>query len=174
MHSRIEKFPTLLTFPPLCEMQSIQKEIEALKRKIHTLEAEKSGQADAVELSQLDLPLSSSSSDIDRRSIYIGNVDYEAQPGELAEIFGEYGVVNRVTIMCNAEGAPKGYAYLEFADAKSVQDCQALDGMEFRGRPLKVMCANTRRVQNPRKSLSMIWCQLKRLRFCSTNSSTKN
>jgi polyadenylate-binding protein 2 len=107
-------------------------DIVALKRRIQELEAAKN---EGIELSELDLPVSA---DIDRRSIFLGNVDYESQPEELAQLFGVCGAVNRVTIMCDVNGKPKGFAYLEFESAESVLCSLELDGTEFRGRSLKV------------------------------------
>ena len=35
-------------------------------------------------------------------------VDYSATPEELQRAFNECGIVNRVTILCDRAGAPKG------------------------------------------------------------------
>lgn len=60
--------------------------------------------------------------DSDSRSIYIGNVDYGTLPIELQQHFSSAGVVSRVTIMTDKiTGQAKGFAYLEFVDAESVQ-----------------------------------------------------
>lgn len=83
--------------------------------------------------------------DIDARSIYIGNVDYDATPLELQQHFSTAGLVNRVTILLNKiTGQPKGFAYLEFSDVDAVNKAVAtLDGSTFRERELKVSAKRT-------------------------------
>jgi len=74
----------------------------------------------------------------DTRSVYVGNVDYGATAEELETHFHGVGTVNRVTILCNRDGSPKGFAYIEFTEAESVETALALDGSLFRGRALQV------------------------------------
>ncbi|KAL8195087.1 UNVERIFIED_CONTAM: Embryonic polyadenylate-binding protein 2, partial [Gekko kuhli] len=75
----------------------------------------------------------------DHRSIYVGNVDYEGSAEELESHFNSCGEINRVTILCDKfSGHPKGYAYIEFADRRSVQAAVGLDETTFRGRIIKV------------------------------------
>ena len=75
----------------------------------------------------------------DSRSIYVGNVDYGANAEELELHFHGCGSINRVTILCNkADGHPKGFAYIEFAEPESVQTAMAMDESLFRGRQIKV------------------------------------
>uniref|UniRef100_T1IHZ0 RRM domain-containing protein n=1 Tax=Strigamia maritima TaxID=126957 RepID=T1IHZ0_STRMM len=82
----------------------------------------------------------------DARSIYIGNVDYEATAEELERHFLGCGAVNRVTILANKyTGHPKGFAYIEFADLDSVSVALAMDESLFRGRLIKVSAKRTNR-----------------------------
>eukprot|EP01023_Acetabularia_acetabulum_P010913 TRINITY_DN1497_c0_g1_i1.p1 TRINITY_DN1497_c0_g1~~TRINITY_DN1497_c0_g1_i1.p1 ORF type:complete len:231 (-),score=63.59 TRINITY_DN1497_c0_g1_i1:288-980(-) len=76
--------------------------------------------------------------DIDKRSLYIGNVDYSATPEELQQHFQSCGTVNRVTIMTDKFGNPKGFAYLEFLEPDAIENALLLNGSELRGRELKV------------------------------------
>lgn len=82
---------------------------------------------------------------IDMRSVYIGNVDYETTPLELQQHFSNAGVVNRVTILMNKfTGQPKGFAYMEFADVESMKNAVlTLDGSNFKDRVLKVFPKRT-------------------------------
>merc|ERR1719335_1985910 len=76
--------------------------------------------------------------EVDKRSIYVGNVDYGAAPEELQEHFKSCGQINRITILVNKHtGEPKGFAYIEFADEATVQNSLLLNGSLFRGRQLK-------------------------------------
>lgn len=83
--------------------------------------------------------------EIDSRSIYIGNVDYDTVPMELQLHFASCGVVERLTIQTNkATGQAKGFAYLEFETPEGAHKAVASkDGSEFRGRPLKVNLKRT-------------------------------
>lgn len=74
----------------------------------------------------------------DSRSVYVGSVDYAATPEELQSHFQGCGTVNRVTILSDKAGNPKGFAYIEFLEADAVSAACLLDGSELRGRTLKV------------------------------------
>ncbi|XP_065065388.1 polyadenylate-binding protein 2-B-like [Rhopilema esculentum] len=83
-------------------------------------------------------------SEIDNRSIYVGNVDYSATAAELEGHFHGVGSVNRVTILCDKfTGHPKGFAYVEFADKESVDNAVALNDSLFKGRQIKVSAKRT-------------------------------
>ena len=79
----------------------------------------------------------------DGRSVYVGQVDYSATPEELQEHFAGCGTVNRVTILCDRFRNPKGFAYIEFAEAEAVEAAVALHDSEFKGRQLKVVAKRT-------------------------------
>uniref|UniRef100_A0A8C1C5Y9 PABPN1 like, cytoplasmic n=2 Tax=Cyprinus carpio TaxID=7962 RepID=A0A8C1C5Y9_CYPCA len=82
--------------------------------------------------------------DSDRRSIYVGNVDYGATADELEMYFNGCGHVNRVTIPYNRfTGHPKGFAYIEFSERESVRTAMTLDETLFRGRVIKVLPKRT-------------------------------
>jgi len=74
----------------------------------------------------------------DEKSIYIGQVDYEATPEELQEHFQGCGIINRITILCDKLGQPKGYAYVEFQDKEATENALRLHDSVFKGRKLKV------------------------------------
>lgn len=68
----------------------------------------------------------------------MGNVDYGATPEELQLHFQSCGTVNRVTILTDRTGNPKGYAYIEFLETDAVENACLLDNSELRGRHIKV------------------------------------
>eukprot|EP01096_Ripella_sp_DP13-Kostka_P005687 TRINITY_DN1973_c0_g1_i1.p1 TRINITY_DN1973_c0_g1~~TRINITY_DN1973_c0_g1_i1.p1 ORF type:complete len:173 (+),score=82.43 TRINITY_DN1973_c0_g1_i1:30-521(+) len=76
--------------------------------------------------------------DADRRSIYVGNVDYVTTEEELKYHFQNCGIVNRVTIPGVRKGTPKGFAYVEFAQASSVDTALLLNGSYLHNREIKV------------------------------------
>jgi polyadenylate-binding protein 2 len=80
----------------------------------------------------------------DKRSVYVGQVDYGATPEELQEHFKSCGTINRITILVDKwTGSPKGYAYVEFAEEESVQNAVLLNDTMFRGRQIKVTAKRT-------------------------------
>ncbi|KAK6205131.1 uncharacterized protein RJT21DRAFT_80544 [Scheffersomyces amazonensis] len=83
--------------------------------------------------------------EIDGRSVYVGNVDYQSTPEQLEEFFHVVGVIERVTILFDRyTGLPKGYAYVEFEKAESVEAAiNDLHGKTFRGRELRVTAKRT-------------------------------
>lgn len=77
--------------------------------------------------------------DQDSRSVHVSQVDYSVTEEELKKLFEACGVVNRATILKDKfSGNPKGFAYVEFADAESVSNAMILNDTEFKGRTLKV------------------------------------
>merc|ERR1719159_1697113 len=82
--------------------------------------------------------------DVDKRSVYVGNVDYGSTPEELQEHFKSCGAINRITILVDKfSGSPKGFAYIEFSDEQGVQNSLLLNDSLFRGRQLKVVQKRT-------------------------------
>ena len=82
--------------------------------------------------------------EVDKRSVYAGNVDYGATPEEVQEHFKSCGQINRITILVDRyTGSPKGGAYIEFENEQSVQNSLLLNGSLFRGRQLKVIQKRT-------------------------------
>ncbi len=78
--------------------------------------------------------------DVDSRSVYVGQVDYEATPEELQAHFQSCDSINRVTIICDKfTGRPKGYAYVEFESVEGAETAVSLNESIFRGRQLKVV-----------------------------------
>ncbi|MFS7936942.1 putative RNA recognition motif domain, nucleotide-binding alpha-beta plait domain superfamily [Helianthus anomalus] len=79
----------------------------------------------------------------DARSIYVGNVDYACTPEEVQQHFQSCGTVNRVTILTDKFGQPKGFAYVEFLELEAVQNAILLNESELHGRQLKVAAKRT-------------------------------
>lgn len=83
--------------------------------------------------------LNQTSASLDEKSIYIGQVDYEATAEELRALFAPCGTINRITIPTGPGGRAKGFAYIEFDDKGGVDKALAYDDTPFKGRPLKVL-----------------------------------
>lgn len=65
-------------------------------------------------------------------------VDYACTPEEVQQHFQSCGTVNRVTILTDKFGQPKGFAYVEFLETEAVQEALLLTESELHGRQLKV------------------------------------
>ncbi|KAE8655869.1 Polyadenylate-binding protein 2 [Hibiscus syriacus] len=70
-------------------------------------------------------------------------VDYTCTPEEVQQHFQSCGTVNRVTILTEKYGQPKGFAYVEFLEAEAVQEALVLNESELHGRQLKVLPKRT-------------------------------
>merc|ERR1711971_577869 len=127
----------------LPELSSADAEIEEMQRKVAEMEEEAEklkNLTDAIE----DQDEGLDAEEVDRRSVYAGNVDYGSTPEELQEHFKSCGQINRITILIDKyTGSPKGFAYIEFADEQNVQNSLLLNGSLFRGRQLKVVQKRT-------------------------------
>ena len=74
-------------------------------------------------------------------------MDYSSTPEALAELFGQAGPVERVTIPGYSFGQPQGYAMMEFATAEAQSKAiSMLNGHEFNGRALKVNMSSRRSI----------------------------
>ncbi|XP_066493905.1 embryonic polyadenylate-binding protein 2 [Tiliqua scincoides] len=138
-------------------LQVEDPELEAIKAKVREMEEEEEEeerlqelQAEATALimrSEAGFPFPSTTEEkveADKRSIYVGNVDYGGTAEELESHFNSCGQINRVTILCDRfSGHPKGYAYVEFANRSSVKAAVELDESMFRGRVIKVLPKRT-------------------------------
>mmetsp|Transcript_33637 Transcript_33637/g.81482 ORF Transcript_33637/g.81482 Transcript_33637/m.81482 type:complete len:221 (-) Transcript_33637:244-906(-) len=119
------------------ELAAWEKKLKETEEKIQKIEAMSSSYDGASGGSKT--PTVVNGPEVDKRSIYVGNVDYQTTPDELKELFSPCGTVNRVTILCNkATGQPLGYAYVEFQDESAVENAKLLDSHQFKGRELKI------------------------------------
>ncbi|XP_020397778.1 polyadenylate-binding protein 2 [Zea mays] len=81
--------------------------------------------------------------EMDSRLVFVGNVDYACTPEEVQQHFNSCGIVNRVTILTDKFGQPKGFAYVEFVEVEAVQEAIKLNESELHGRQLKVALKRT-------------------------------
>lgn len=122
--------PAVVEQPVMDQTMDQTSQLDAETAKLRALQEEVAAQEKEVQ---------EQTSDVDARSIYVGNVDYEASPEELQKHFQSVGVINRVTILLNKfTGQPKGFAYIEFAEPQAVTESLTLNDSVFRGRNLKV------------------------------------
>ncbi|XP_015056573.1 polyadenylate-binding protein 2-like isoform X1 [Solanum pennellii] len=128
----------------LDEMKKRLKEMEDEAAALREMQAKVEKEMGSVQ----DDPASTAASqenreELDSRSIFVGNVDYACTPEEVQQHFQACGTVNRVTILTDKFGQPKGFAYVEFIEQEAVQDALQLNESELHGRQLKVMPKRT-------------------------------
>lgn len=90
----------------------IQEEITAMKRRVAEMEQEAAKLREmqaSLEERERTQELGEDKSDVDSRSIFVGNVDYSASPEDIQAHFQSCGSINRVTILLDKfTGQPKG------------------------------------------------------------------
>ncbi len=73
-------------------------------------------------------------------NIFVGNLSYDTTQDQLHNAFAAYGSVDRVNIITDRDsGQPRGFAFVEMADAQQANDAiNALNGAELNGRAMNV------------------------------------
>nr|XP_030720822.1 cleavage stimulation factor subunit 2 tau variant isoform X2 [Globicephala melas] len=89
------------------------------------------------------------------RSVFVGNIPYEATEEQLKDIFSEVGSVVSFRLVYDREtGKPKGYGFCEYQDQETALSAMRnLNGREFSGRALRVDNAASEKNKEELKSL---------------------
>lgn len=84
------------------------------------------------------------------RSVFVGNIPYEATEDQLKDIFNEVGSVVSFRLVFDREsGKPKGYGFAEYQDQETAMSAMRnLNGRELHGRPLRVDHATSEKNRN--------------------------
>ncbi|XP_051117698.1 polyadenylate-binding protein 2-like [Andrographis paniculata] len=135
------------------EDDAAAKELDEMKKRLKEMEEEAAALREMQakvekEMGAAQDPATSSASqgnkeEVDSRSVFVGNVDYACTPEEVQQHFQSCGTVNRVTILTDKFGQPKGFAYVEFLEQEAIQEALQLNESELHGRQLKVMVKRT-------------------------------
>ena len=85
-------------------------------------------------------------------NIYVGNLSFDTDEGELRELFAEYGAVESVKIISDQfTGRSRGFGFVEMTDREEgMKAIQELDSKTLGGRPLKVNEAKPREPRQQR------------------------
>jgi RNA recognition motif-containing protein len=80
------------------------------------------------------------------KNIYVGNLTWDATADDLLALFQEHGNVARAQVITDREtGRSRGFGFVEMDnDAEAQKAVEALNGTNFRGRPLTVNEARPR------------------------------
>jgi len=66
--------------------------------------------------------------------LYVGNLDYSVNNGDLEELFSQYGEVKEVNVI---EG--KGFGFVEMSSPEEAEEAkEALNGSEYKRRTIRV------------------------------------
>ena len=86
------------------------------------------------------------------KSIYVGNLSYEASEQEVSDLFEQYGEVRSVRLIKDREtGRARGFGFVEMGADAADKAIEALEGQMFLGRNLKV---NEAKPREPRERRS--------------------
>lgn len=74
------------------------------------------------------------------KRLYVGNLPYQMTDAELNELFAAYGAVESAQVIVDREtGRSKGFGFVQMGNpAEADAATQALNGQQFKGRPLTV------------------------------------
>ncbi len=87
------------------------------------------------------------------KTIYLGNLPFNATEDEVANLFGQHGQVEKVSLVNDREtGRSRGFGFVEMSTEDADRAIDALDGFEFEGRALRVNEARDRGARPPRRS----------------------
>ncbi|KAK9716008.1 hypothetical protein RND81_06G205600 [Saponaria officinalis] len=127
-------------------LESMKKRLEELEDEagaLREIQAKVEQDMSVTQESTSANPSQAEKEEIDARSIYVGNVDYACTPEEVQQHFQSCGTVNRVTILTDKFGQPKGFAYVEFVEVEAIENAVLLNESELHGRQLKVSAKRT-------------------------------
>ncbi|MCC7234439.1 MAG: RNA-binding protein [Bryobacterales bacterium] len=84
-------------------------------------------------------------------NIFVGNLSYATTQEELQDVFGGYGVVERVSIVRDRDtGQPRGFAFVEMTNPdEATRAIEELNGRELNGRTMNVNEARPREARGP-------------------------
>lgn len=74
------------------------------------------------------------------KRLYVGNLPYQMTDAELNELFAAYGAVESAQVIVDREtGRSKGFGFVQMGNPTEADAAtQALNGQQFKGRPLTV------------------------------------
>lgn len=79
------------------------------------------------------------------KTLYVGNLPYDASEDGIRSAFAAYGEVHSVKVVTDREtGRPRGFAFVEMSQSDAEAAVKAMNGKDFGGRALRVNEANER------------------------------
>jgi RNA recognition motif-containing protein len=86
------------------------------------------------------------------KSIYVGNISFQASEDDVRNLFSQFGEVLSVKFIMDREtGRFRGFGFVEMDDNAAREAVAALNGKDLNGRALKVNEAQEREQRAPRR-----------------------
>lgn len=77
--------------------------------------------------------------------LFVGNLPFSVTEDALRDLFSPHGTIDKIALITDRDtGQPRGFAFVEMANADAARAMQALNGTSFGGRALKVNEAQDR------------------------------
>ncbi len=71
--------------------------------------------------------------------LYVGNLPFTATEDGVRALFAPHGTVESLSLITDREtGNPRGFGFVEMANADAARAMQALNGADFDGRALRI------------------------------------
>ena len=71
--------------------------------------------------------------------LYVGNLPFTATEEAVRNLFAPHGTVEKLSLITDRDtGQPRGFGFVEMSSADASRAMQALNGMDFGGRALKI------------------------------------
>jgi len=86
------------------------------------------------------------------KTLYVGNLSFDATEEEVREFFEQHGTVLAVRLVTDRDtGRPRGFGFVEMDDEDADKEAEATNGVEFGGRTLRVDEAREKGPRPPRR-----------------------
>jgi RNA recognition motif-containing protein len=77
--------------------------------------------------------------------LYVGNLPFTATEDAVRALFAPHGTVEKLSLVTDRDtGRPRGFGFVEMANADASRAIQALNGQDFEGRALRINEAQDR------------------------------
>ena len=71
--------------------------------------------------------------------LYVGNLPFTATEESVRNLFEPHGAVEKISLINDRDsGQPRGFGFVEMSTADASRAMQALNGVDFGGRSLKI------------------------------------
>jgi RNA recognition motif-containing protein len=77
--------------------------------------------------------------EISMTKLYVGNLPFTATEDSVRDLFTPHGTVEKISLINDRDsGQPRGFGFVEMSSADASRAMQALNGVDFGGRSLKI------------------------------------
>ena len=81
--------------------------------------------------------------------LYVGNLPFTATEDSVRALFAQHGAIDSLALITDRDtGSPRGFGFIEMANADAARAMQALNGADFEGRPLRINEAQSKERSN--------------------------